>query len=101
MEYEQDGTRIDSQLSIWPRVTTESTHLILWVPRPLYDLTSGTDNIDFPQEWFLAISYNLAKYIMKKYGLEISVEKLQELLEENFTDLGRFETTYYISYDGY
>lgn len=40
-------------------------------------------------------------YIMKKYGLEISVEKLQELLDENFTDLGRFETTYYISYDGY
>ncbi|MCS5422162.1 MULTISPECIES: hypothetical protein [Psychrilyobacter] len=40
-------------------------------------------------------------YIIKKYGLEISVEKLQELLEKNFTDLGRFEAIYYISYDGY
>jgi hypothetical protein len=32
--------------------------------RPLYDMTSGTDEFDFPSEWFMYLMYALAAEIL-------------------------------------
>ena len=44
--------------------------LVLTIQRTLSDFDSSTDNPDFPQEWYLALSYNLAVNLSPKYGID-------------------------------
>ena len=55
---------------VWPQSSSVRDRLTLWVQRTLHDIdTVGTDEVDFPQEWFLALSLNLALLLEPKYGL--------------------------------
>jgi len=42
-----------------------------------------------------SIKEECRRYIIKKYSLEVSTEKLVELLDENFTSTEKFESVYY------
>ena len=35
--------------------------------RPIYQMTAGTDEFDFPQEWFLALRFGLAEVLADEY----------------------------------
>lgn len=65
----------DPQLSagylyIWPETDSVRNRLSLWAQRTIEDIdTASTDDVDFPQEWYTALSYNLAAMIAPKYGL--------------------------------
>lgn len=37
------------------------------VQRPLYDVTAGTDELDFPSEWVLPLRYGLAMILLDEY----------------------------------
>ena len=55
--------------TIWPEPDTVTDVLVLWVQRTLEDLDGATDDVDYPQEWYLPIALNLAMYSSPKYGV--------------------------------
>ena len=57
-------------IDVWqvPDYTETDEVMILKVSRILEDFDAATDEPDFPQEWFQALAFNLAKYVMPKYG---------------------------------
>ena len=59
----------DSILRIWPQVDTGGTYLVLWCERTLEDFDAASDDADFPHEWHQALSANLAKWLIPKFGI--------------------------------
>ena len=56
-------------LFVWPSPANERNYVILLIQRTLDTfLNSVNDFADFPQEWFMPLSYNLARYLAPKYG---------------------------------
>lgn len=49
--------------------TATSKTLYITYQKPYDDFTSGTDNPDFPQEWYDAIVYGLALRLAPEYGI--------------------------------
>lgn len=69
-------------LYTWPETSSVRDRLTLWVQRSLDDLdnAAGTDDVDYPQEWFLALALNLALLLSTKYGLsKVESEKIAGL----------------------
>jgi len=62
----QVGTGV---LSVWPESDNVDKILVLWVQRTLEDFDAANDEADFPQEWFLPLSLNLAAVSCTKYGV--------------------------------
>lgn len=55
---------------VWPETDSVRSRLTLWVQRTIEDIdTVASDEVDFPQEWFLALALNLALLLSPKYGL--------------------------------
>jgi hypothetical protein len=81
-----------SNLFVWTTTDDETDYLKLWVQRPIEDVDSDTDDMDLPQEWYLAISQNLAIYLAPKFGTSekrysmIKVEANQSLLDAESDD---------------
>lgn len=63
------------KLFVWPETDTVTDVLVLWVQRTLEDLDTASDNVDYPQEWYLPIALNLAMYAANKYGVPSSTIK--------------------------
>lgn len=65
--------RTGSIMKIWPtadanavsNLTIEYTY-----QQPIQDMTSGTEDVDFPNEWYRALILNLAIDLAPKFGLE-------------------------------
>ena len=57
------------KLAVWPESDSVDDYLTLWVQRTLEDFDAATDDADFPQEWFLALAFGLAKLSLTKYGV--------------------------------
>lgn len=56
-------------LRVWPETDSVDKYLTIWVQRTLEDFDAAADEADFPQEWFLALSLNLAALSCTKYGV--------------------------------
>lgn len=56
------------KLWVWPQSDDERDYLKLYIQRTLEDLDAAGDLVDYPQEWFLFLSYNLALLLGPKYG---------------------------------
>lgn len=63
------------RLFVWPETDSVSTYLTLWVQRTLEDFDSASDNPDFPQEYYLALAFNLAALSCTKYGVPRDVRR--------------------------
>jgi len=57
--------------------TDASSSVHLKVVRQFYDMTTGTDNFDFPEEFFLALKWGLADEIALEY--DVSAQDRQEI----------------------
>lgn len=58
-----------SKLFVWPETNDVTDYLVIWSQRTLDDIdTVATDEVDFPQEWFMPLMFNLALMLMPKYG---------------------------------
>ena len=55
-------------LFVWPQSSSTTDYLVLWVQRTFEDFDASTDNPDFPQEYYMALSFNLAAALSFKYG---------------------------------
>ncbi len=56
-------------LFVWPTTDDETNYLIMFVQRTLSDFDSSINNPDYPQEWYLPLTYNLATLLAPKYGI--------------------------------
>jgi hypothetical protein len=70
--------RDDGILHVFPTPTSyEQTNKTLYIlyQRPFEDFDASTDNPDFPQEWYDAVTYGLATRLAPEYGVSISDRK--------------------------
>jgi hypothetical protein len=73
------------------------------VQRQFYDMTSSSDNFDFPQEWFQALKWNLANELAVEYGVDANLipyfeGKAKQFLDECF-DWSVEESSIYFTVD--
>lgn len=67
----RNPTGVDMDLYLWPVQTNTDYDLKLWIQYPLRDVDSASDDVYFTQEWFLALSFELAFVLAHKYGVDI------------------------------
>lgn len=72
------------KLSVWPQSDDERDYLILNIQRTLEDLDAASDDVDFPQEWFMALSYNLAMNLGPKHGKQ-NLSQLAAIAEREYS----------------
>jgi hypothetical protein len=63
---------------LWP-VPIDITHtIVLTTQRQIMDITTGAQNFDLPQEWFLPLKWNLAADIGPEFGV---TERAQQRID--------------------
>lgn len=76
-----------------------ANQIILTYQAPYEDFDSSTNNPDFPQEWYDAVTYGLACRIAPEYGVDISARKMlwQEmtLIKQDALNFGLEEGSMY------
>jgi hypothetical protein len=70
-----------------PVISTSVIHA--QIQRQFYDMTSGTDYFDFPEEFFQALKWGLAAEIAAEYGVSLQMipyyeGKAEKFIEESF-----------------
>lgn len=76
-----------NDFTVWPApdstFAANNTIEILY-QKPFDDMDSSTDNLSFPQEWELAVTYGLAVILAPEYGKPLSERKMlrEEAKEE-------------------
>lgn len=60
---------VDMDFLVWPVPANTDFDLKMWLQYPLRDVTVGTEDVWFTQEWYLALSYGLAYLLAPKYGV--------------------------------
>ena len=71
-QYYFEPKRTGSTMYVWPApdATFAAGYTIEIVyQQPIQDMSSGTDDIDFPNEWYRALILNLATDLAPKYGV--------------------------------
>ena len=74
-----DPRRDDSKLYVFPvpTATEAASNVIQYVCQiPFEDFDASTDNPDFPQEWYDAVTYGLATRLAPEYGVPGADRKL-------------------------
>ena len=61
----------DLKLNLWPVPDSTTYDLKLWLQYPYRDVDATTDDVWFTQEWYMALSYELAYVLSFKYGLSL------------------------------
>lgn len=77
--------------TIWPVPMDQSNVLHFEYIRPLFDLTTGADNPDVPQEWLLAITYNLAALLAPAYGKSAMLQTMMPLAQSLLQDVDGYD----------
>lgn len=83
-----------------PDASTDTVHA--QIQRQFYDMTSGTDNFDFPQAWFQALKWGLCAELAVEYATEKDMipyyeQKAEKALIECF-DESVEEASLYFTY---
>ncbi len=75
--------RIDPpHLFTWPESAQNFDVLVLWIKRIFFTFVDATDNPDFPQEFYLPLSTNLAVAVGPKFGTPSTNKNFKELKEQ-------------------
>jgi len=73
-------------INLWPKPSDSTTTITLRYQTPFEDMTSSTDDIDFPSEWTEAIIYGLAHRLSPEYGVPLQDRQLLAKEAEFFHD---------------
>lgn len=96
-----DPRTTDGTLYVWPTADTVKDYLILTARMPIEDFDASGNNPDYPQEWYLAIAWNLAVLISPKFGSKLPArvaQKARAMLEE-LTDFEGDSGSVYFEYE--
>ena len=74
VDYYYDPQLTSGDFYPWLTPEDSSDRLIITYRRTLEDFDAATDNPDFPQEWFDALSYNLAVRVAPKFAVSLSIK---------------------------
>ena len=71
-------------LFVTPDTTAATNYTLYFVyTRPIQDFNATTDFLDFPQEWFNAIKWNLAYQLAFEYGVPVEIlDRLKLIAKE-------------------
>ena len=95
--------RTDTSLFLWPvpAVITGET-IGLTYNRRTEIVTTGTDEVDVPQEWLQAVKYNLATYLGDEYGAHGPVyDRIQARATAMYESLKMYEREGVVGMSGY
>lgn len=56
---------------LWPKPDASTTQVTIRYQRPFEDMTSATDDFDFPPYWMEALIYNLADRLAPEYSIPL------------------------------
>lgn len=80
------------KLYVWPQSDDERDYLKLYIQRSLADVDAASDLVDYPQEWFLFLAYNLALLIGPKYGKPLAaMAGISSIAEREYTRVRDFD----------
>ena len=71
-------------INLWPKPADSTTSITIRYQRPFEDMTSATDDIDFPPYWTEAMIYGLADRLAPEYGLPLQDRQLLTQQAERF-----------------
>lgn len=93
-----DAQRTNGKLYVWPACGDVKEYLKFTARIPVEDFDAITNDPDFPQEWLLALSWNLATIIAPKFGKELSTKFEMRALgyKQNVSDFDREDTSVFI-----
>lgn len=75
------------KLWVWPEVDNAVDYLILHVERTLEDLDAASNDLDFPQEWYLPIVYGVAYLSSPKFHVPMGrINMLRSIAEQSLND---------------
>lgn len=93
-------------LHIYPNpdtISINSKRFIFVYQRPFEDFDVGTDEPDFPQEWYEALKYGLATRLAGEYGMDINERRqlIQEAMsiKEGALSFGTEEGSFFFTPD--
>lgn len=84
--------RLTSKMYLWP--TPDATwaaanHIDIIYQAAMEDMDVGTEEVDFPNEWYRALILNLAVDLAPKYGLEMRERQMLEIQAADALDLAK------------
>lgn len=59
----------NANLFVWPTGDSADNYLVLFSQKTLSDLDTGSNNPEYPQEWYLPLALTLAVDLAPKYGI--------------------------------
>lgn len=78
----QVGNPFQPEFYIWPEVSDASEYLVFWGQRSIDTFLTATDDADFPQEWYEALSFGLAVRLCPKFGASDQTFRKVSMLSE-------------------
>jgi len=101
-----DPQRDHGELHVFPTpAASDVANYVMYIvyQRPFEDFDASTDNPDFPQEWYDAVTYGLATRLAPEYGLPASDRKVlwQEMtvIKQEALNFGLEEGSLYFQVD--
>ena len=84
----------DATLHVWPEPTgAQGEYLEIWGQYTIDDLDASTNNFNLPSRWYLAVAFNLAKWVASKYGVSPQKKNyIAALAQESLDDAEMAET---------
>jgi hypothetical protein len=81
--FKRNAEGVNADLYVWPTPSDTTYDMKLWLQYPLRDVTVGTDDVYFTQEWYLPLSFELASLLGTKHGIHPQeLSRLHSLAEE-------------------
>jgi hypothetical protein len=98
-----DPQLTNGSLKVYPTPGDATRELHLFVQSTIEDITNSTDTFDFPQEWFMALRYGLARELLVEYGVDEATERRIEMRWREYSDMlfafSVDEASTYFTYD--
>jgi hypothetical protein len=78
---------IDSgTLRLWPTPSTTDFTITITYQRPFQFLSSSTDTVDFPEEWYLPLVYKTATILAPEWGVPLADRQMLSAQAKDFID---------------
>ena len=93
-----DPLLTNGKMYVWPTPNDVKEYLKFSCRIPIEDFDSASNDPDFPQEWLMALSWNLAAYVSPKFGKQLSQTFIMEaaMLKQVVKDFDHEDTSIYI-----
>lgn len=69
INYYYDPQLDDGKFHVWPTASADGYEIVLQAVKQFDDVDSANDDFEIPQEWFLALVYNLALLLADSYDV--------------------------------